>query len=176
MAISADEISQDDTIRLVRISMKCADLLTDFDVVDDLYKENKSKYIKHEIKEPFEKLGAEVDRFSSAFLKPFVDADSKIQMEIQKIFRELSDKIFFRKIEMTALFLMYAKSKSIVNDITEMEFKDAPLFHIKTICKEFNDVMESKYKEMLKGTDKNGNGILQVIEGFDNLGKTIMHS
>jgi hypothetical protein len=71
---------------------------------------------------------------------------------------------------------MYAKSKSIVNDITEMEFKDAPLFYIKTICKEFNDVMESKYKEMLKVTDKNGNGILQVIEGFDNLGKTIMHS
>ena len=176
MALSADEISQDDTIRLVRISMKCADLLTDFDIVDDLYKDNKSKYIKHELKDPFEKLGAEVDSFSSAFLKPFVIADSNIQMEIQQMFRELSDSFFFKKIEMTALLLIYAKSKSIIIDINEMDFKEAPLFNIVPICNTFNDIIESKYKSMLNVKDKNGNGILYVIKEFNDLGNTIMHS
>lgn len=176
MALSADDISREDTIRLVRIAIKCADLLPDFDEVNYLYQEGKSKYIKHEIKEPFERLGASLEKFSSAFLKPFVEADSQTQMELQQMFRDYTDRVWFVNEEMTALVMLYAKSKSISADIAEMEFKDIPLTYIKTLCDDFNKKTEIKYKGVFVMTDKDGLGLPHIIEGFNNLGKKIMHS
>lgn len=176
MALSADDISRHDTIRLVRIAIKCADLLPDFDTVNYFYENKKSKYIKHEIKEPFERLGTKLDSFSSAFLRPFVVADSQTQMELQKMFRDFTNKIWFVNEEMTALVMMYAKAKSISADIAEMEFSDIPLSYIKSLCDDFSTKLEKKYKTVLQLTDKDGLGLPQIIEGFNNLGKLIMHS
>ena len=176
MALSADDISRDDTIRLVRIAIKCADLLPDFDIVNDLYLDGKSKYVKHEIKEPFERLGAKLDSFSSAFLKPFVEADSQTQMELQQMFRDFTNRVWFVNEEMTALAMMYAKAKSISADIAEMEFSDIPLSYIKTLCDDFAKKTETKYKGVFGMTDKDGLGLPHIIEGLNNLGKKIMHS
>lgn len=176
MALSADDISREDTIRLVRIAIKCADLLPDFDTVNYFYENKKSKYIKHEIKEPFERLGTKLDSFSSAFLTPFVVADSQTQMELQKMFRDFTNKIWFVNEEMTALVMMYAKAKSISADIAEMEFSDIPLSYIKSLCDDFSTKLEKKYKTVLQLTDKDGLGLPHIIEGFNNLGKLIMHS
>lgn len=176
MNISADEISQDDTIRLVRVATKCADLLIDFDVINDLYLEKKSKYIKHNLKKPFELIGFELDKFSSAFLKPFVKADQLSQMELQKMFRELTLNIYFINDEFTALTTMYSKVVSISNDIAEMEFNDHVISYIKETCDTFSKAVEIKYKGLFAKKDKHGKGVSDIIKAYDKLGKTIMHS
>ena len=170
------EISPEDTIRLVRVAIKCADLLPDYDVLHDLMEEKKSKYIKHEIKDLFLTLGFRLDKFSSAFLKPFVQEDQETQKELQKMFRELTDKIWFINEEMTALVTLYSKTKSIHNDLLEMDFEDGPLSYVKEICNDFCVAVEKKYKPILTKTDKQGHGVTDVVEAFSKLGKTIMYS
>lgn len=176
MAISADEISTEDTIRLVRVSIKCADLLPDYDVLFELMEEKKSKYIKHELKKMFLTLGFGLDKFSSAFLIPFVKADENTQLDLQKMFRELTDVIWFVNKEMTNLVTLYCKTKSIHNDLMEMDFEDGPLNYIKEICNDFCEEVEKKYKSIIEKTDKEGHGVIDVIAAFDKLGKTIMYS
>ena len=47
------EVSPKDTIRVVRIALKCADALVDFDVINDLIEDKKAKYVKHDLKDSF---------------------------------------------------------------------------------------------------------------------------
>lgn len=173
---SPDDISKEDSIRLVRVAIKCADLLPDYDVLSELMDEKKSKYIKHEIKTVFLTLGFGLDKFSSAFLKPFVQEDEGTQLELQKMFRELTDKIWFINTEMTALVTLYSKTKSIHADLLEMEFEDGPIHYIKEICKEFCAAIEKKYKPILEKTDAEGHGVKDVVEAYSKLGKTIMYN
>jgi hypothetical protein len=170
------EINPEDSIRLVRIAIKCADLLPDYDILSELMEEKKSKYIKHELKDMFITLGFGVDKFSSAFLKPFVEADENTQKDLQQMFRELTDKIWFINKEMTTLVTLYSKTKSIHNDLMEMEFVDGPISYIKEICNDFCKEVEKKYKPILSKVDKEGHGVADVVEAFSKLGKTIMYS
>jgi hypothetical protein len=160
MALLAGDIETEDTIRLVRVAIKCADLLPDYDFLKDL----------------FITLGFGLDKFSSAFLKPFVEADENTQMDLQKMFRELTDKIWFINKEMTTLVTLYSKTKSIHNDLMEMEFEDGPITYIKEICNNFCKEVEKKYKSILSKTDKEGHGVADVVAAYDKLGKTIMYS
>ena len=91
--LSADDISQEDTIRLVRVAIMCADLLPDFDVINDLYVDGKSKYIKHKLKGPFEIIGTDLDVFSSPFLRAFQKEDEIAERDLQLMFREFSYSI-----------------------------------------------------------------------------------
>ena len=86
--MSEENISYNDTIRIVRIVIKCSDLLSDYDLLEGYVKIKKSKYIKHELKETFFNLGEYFDKFSSAFLKPFVEEDDVTQMELQAMFND----------------------------------------------------------------------------------------
>lgn len=176
MALLAGDIETEDTIRLVRVAIKCADLLPDYDILFELMEEKNSKYIKHDLKDLFITLGFGLDKFSSAFLKPFVEADENTQMDLQKMFRELTDKIWFINKEMTTLVTLYSKTKSIYNDLMEMRFKDGPINYIKEICNDFCKEVEKKYKPILSKTDKEGHGVTDVVAAFDKLGKTIMYS
>jgi hypothetical protein len=174
--INPEDISREDTIRLVRIAIKCADLLENYDTLEWYYKEKKSKYIKHEVKKPFERLGPGLDKFSGAFLKPFVTADQNTQMELQQSFLSYSKSIWFKTEEMTALVLLYAKVSSVYADLIEMEFEDIPLSYIKTLCKEFIDAVKNKYKTVFNTTDADGNGVENIIESLNILGKKIMYA
>lgn len=168
-------VTKGDTIRLVRIALKCADCLIDFDIVDDLYQEKKSKYIKHELKEIFPLFGNYIDKFSSEFLKAFVGADQEIQKDLQLSFREFSDKIWLVNEEMTALFLTYAKARSIANDVKEMNYTDVHLQYLEKICTEYADNVSKKYKNITQMRDSNNLGVEHIVEGLDKLGKSIIH-
>jgi len=169
------EISPEDTIRVVRVALKCADALVDFDVINDLVEDKKAKYMKHDLKKPFQYSGHVIELFSSEFLKKFVQADQNTQMELQQIFREFSLKIKFMNEEMTALVLYYAKLKSILVDIHELEYNDPYISYLKKICLEFTDKLASKYSTILKRTDTDGHGVQYIINGLNKLGKTIMY-
>jgi hypothetical protein len=168
-------ISPEDTIRFVRIALKCADAIVDFDVIFDLIEDKKAKYVKHELKKPFIKTGSTIEIFSSDFLRNFVKADDKLQMELQKIFRDFSLKIKFINEEMLALILYYSKLKSITNDINEITYRDPYLSYLLETCSEFTELVETKYSTILKRTDSEGHGVQDIINGLDKLGKTIMY-
>jgi hypothetical protein len=170
------KISPEDTIRLVRVATKCADLLTEYDALFYLMESKKSKYIKHKLKEPFVILGESLDRFSSAFLKPFIQEDENTQMDLQKMFRELTNKIWFVNEEMTNLVNFYSKTKSIFNDLSEMKYSDPTLKYIKEVCENFCTEVEKKYKAILNKEDKEGHGVADVVAAYDKLGKLIMYS
>lgn len=168
-------VTHGDTIRLVRIAIKCADCLVDFDVIDDLYQEKNSKYIKHELKKVFPLFGTYIDKFSSKFLEAFVGADDESQKDLQQSFRDFSDKIWIVNEEMTALFLTYAKAKSIVIDVDEMNYTDEHLQYLKKICNEYADGVYKKYKNITQLKDGNGLGVEDIVKGMDELGKSIMY-
>jgi hypothetical protein len=169
-------ITEDDTIRIVRIVVKCSDLLSDFDTLEEYMKNKTSKFIKQEVKAPFVKLGDYVDKFSSAFLTSFVQADDIIQMELQSIFSEFSEKIFIINEETTALGMLYSKSKSICDDISEMKYTDKRLEMLYKCCNDFVKIVEKKYPLTLLKTDPNGHCIHDVAVALTKLGKTIMYS
>jgi len=168
-------VTHDDTIRLVRIAIKCADCLTDFDIIDDLYQEKESKYIKHELKKIFPAFGNYIDKFSSKFLEAFVGADDESQKDLQQSFRDFSDSMWLVNEEMTALFLTYAKARSIVIDIDEMNYTDEHLQFLKEICTEYADAVSKKYKNITQLKDANGHGVQDIVRGMDELGKSIMY-
>jgi hypothetical protein len=153
-------ITEDDTIRIVRIVVKCSDLLSDFDTLEEYMKNKTSKFIRQEVKAPFVKLGDYVDKFSSAFLTSFVQADDIIQMEL----------------ETTALGMLYSKSKSICDDISEMKYTDKRLEMLYKCCNDFVKIVEKKYPLTLLKTDPNGHCIYDVAVALTKLGKTIMYS
>ena len=168
-------VTQGDALKLVRIAIKCADCLVDFDVIDDLYQEKQSKYIKHELKKVFPLFGTYIDKFSSKFLEALVETDEESQKDLQQSFREFSDKMWIVNEEMTALFLTYAKAKSIVIDIDEMNYTDEYLKYLKKICNEYADAVAKKYKNITQLKDDNGLGVEDIVKGMDQLGKSIMH-
>ena len=168
-------VSPKDTIRVVRIALKCADALVDFDVINDLIEDKKAKYVKHDLKDPFIKSGFTVELFSSEFLKHFVQEDENTQMELQKIFRDFSYKIKFINEELTALILYYAKLKSIIDDINELKYNDQYIDYLLKICLLFTSKVDSKYKAILDRTDAEGHGVQDIINGLNKLGKTIMY-
>jgi hypothetical protein len=169
------EVSPEDTIRVVRIALKCADALVDFDVINDLVEDKKAKYMKHELKKPFQYSGYTIELFSSEFLKKFVQADENIQMRLQQIFRDFSLKIKFMNDEMTALVLYYAKLKSIIDDINGLKYNDPYIGYLLKMCVEFTDRVAAKYSTVLKRTDQEGNGVQDIIDGLNKLGTTIMY-
>jgi len=167
--------SHDDALRLVRITTKCADCLVDFDIVDDLYQEGKSKYIRQELKKEFPIFGNYIEKFSSKFLKAFVEADQDSQKELQQSFREFSDKMWLVNEEMTALFMTYAKAKSILIDISEMEYSDPNISYLKKVCENYSTVVGKKYGSILKLRDEAGYGVEDIVKGLDKLSKSIMY-
>jgi hypothetical protein len=169
------EVSPKDTIRIVRITLKCADALVDFDAVNDLIRDKKARYVKHDLKKSFAKSGHIVELFSSEFLTHFVKEDENTQMELQQIFRDFSDKIRFVNEELTALILYYAKLKSIINDISELKYNDVYIDYLLDICLTFTKELYSKYKNILERTDSDGHGVPDIIDGLNKLGKTIMY-
>ena len=168
-------VTHDDTIRLVRIAIKCADCLTDFDIIDDLYQEKESKYIKHELKKVFPLFGTYIDKFSSKFLEAFVGADDESQKDLQQSFREFSDNMWLVNEEMTALFLTYAKARSIAIDVDEMNYTDEHLQYLKKICTQYADAVGNKYKNITQLKDDGGMGVQDIVKGMDELGKSIMY-
>jgi hypothetical protein len=168
-------ITEEDTIRIVRIVIKCSDLLSDFDTLEEYMIDKKSKFIRQEVKAPFVKLGEYVDKFSSAFLKSFVATDDIVQMELQAIFSEFSNKIFIIDEETTALGMLYSKAKSICDDVSEMKYSDKRLQLLYKSCNDFVKIVEKKYPLTLLKTDPNGHCIYDVAEALTRLGKTIMY-
>lgn len=168
-------ITEEDTIRIVRIVVKCSDLLSDFDTVEEYMINKTSKFIKQEAKDPFRKLGLYIDKFSSAFLKSFVQADDVTQMELQAIFNEFSSKIYIIDEETTALGMLYAKCRSICDDVQEMKYTDKRLQLLHKHCIDFTRIIEKKYPLTLCKADKNGYTIDDVATALTKLGKTIMY-
>jgi hypothetical protein len=169
-------ITEDDTIRIVRIVIKCADLLPDYDILEGYMIDKNSKFIRHEVKAPFKLLGSYIEKFSDAFLTSFVQADEVIQMEIQAIFNDFSSKIFILNEETTAMTMLYAKCKSICDDINEMYYTDKKLQLLQKHCLDFTKVIEKKFPLTLCKKDSNGCSIEDVAEALTKLGKTIMYS
>jgi len=168
-------INDNDTISIVRIVIKCSDLLSDFDTLEEYMNDKTSKFIKQEVKAPFKILGEYVDKFSSAFLKSFVETDDVIQMELQAIFNEFSSKIFIINEETTALAMLYAKSKSICDDISDMKYTDKRIQMLYKHCNDFVKIIEKKYPLTLCKTDPNGHSIQDVADALTRLGRTIMY-
>lgn len=170
------EISQKDTIIIVRVVTKCSDLLSDFDTLEEFVKSKKAKYIKHELKPIFFELGNYIDRFSSCFLKPFVEHDDESQMELQSMFNDFNKGVYVDNIEKTAFILLYAKVYSILNDLLEMEYTDAMLEGLKEICKDFLDKAYKKHIAIFNILYKNENLTISIIKALDDLGKKIMYN
>jgi len=169
------EISPEESIAFVRVAIKCADALVDFDVIEDLVKDKKAKYMKHNLKKYFHQSGYTIELFSSKFLENFVKTDENVQMQLQQMFREFSLKIKFLNEEMTALVLYYAKLQSIINDVEELNYSDPYTKYLVDTCREFIDSLKIKYKTVLQKTDEEGHGVQDIINGLNKLGKTIMY-
>lgn len=169
------EIKHADTIRIVRIVIKCSDLLYDFDTLEDYIKAKKSKYIKHDHKKIFFSLGEYIDKFSSCFLVPFVEDNEESQMELQKMFTEFSAKLSFKTSERTSFILLYAKIYSIVQDLNEMEYVDTMLSGLKDICDEFLEESLKKNSTILDPDGIQGEYVHAVIQALNDLGKKIMY-
>lgn len=168
-------ITENDTITIVRIVIKCSDMLSDFDILEEYMNDKKSRFIRQEVKAPFKSLGEYVDKFSSAFLTSFVQTDEVIQMELQAIFNDFSSKIFIVDEETTALAMLYAKSKSICDDIRDMKYTDLRLQTLYKSCNDFVKIIDKKYPLTLTKKDPNGNTIEDVAMALTSLGRTIMY-
>lgn len=174
--MSEENVSYNDTIRIVRIVIKCSDLLSDYDLLEGYVKIKKSKYIKHELKEIFFNLGEYIDKFSSAFLKPFVEEDDVTQMELQAMFNDFNKGIYIDNPQKTAFILLYSKIYSIMNDLSEMEYTDAMLEGLREICSSFLDIAYKKHLGVFNILYKDENLTTTVIVALDNLGKKIMYN
>ena len=169
------EVSYNDTIRIVRVVIKCSDLLSDYDLLESYVKIKKSRYIKHELKEVFFELGAYIDKFSTAFLKPFVEEDDVTQMELQSMFNEFNKGIWIDTSEKTAFIMLYSKVYSILNDLTEMEYTDNMLSGLKDLCKDFIEKCYKKHFGLFNMQHEGENLVVKIITALDELGKKIMY-
>jgi hypothetical protein len=172
----SEGISKKDSIIIVRVVTKCSDLLTDFDTLGEYIENKKSKYVKHELKFLFLELGNYIDRFSSCFLKPFVEHDDISQMELQSMFTDLSKGVFIDNEEKTAFILFYAKVYSIMIDLSEMEYTDGMLNGLKELCDKFLDKAFKKHSALFNIIHKGENLTKAIIDALDQLGKKIMYS
>lgn len=170
------EISKNDALIIVRVVTKCSDLLSDYDTLGDFVILKKAKYIKHELKPIFFELGNYIDRFSSCFLKPFVEHDDVSQMELQSMFNDFNKGIYIDNEEKTAFILLYAKVASVLNDLLEMEYTDAMLEGLKEICGKFLDIAPKKHIGVFNILYKDENLTTTLIVALDNLGKKIMYN
>lgn len=168
-------ITENDTINIVRIVIKCSDLLSDFDTLEEYMTKKTSRYIKQEVKAPFKKVGEYIDNFSSAFLTSFVQADDVVQMELQAIFNDFSSKIFIVDEETTALAMLYAKCKSICDDISDMKYTDKRLQMLHKCCSDFVNIIDKKYPLTLTKQDPVGHTIEDVAIALTKLGRSIMY-
>jgi hypothetical protein len=173
--MSEENVSYNDTIRIVRIVIKCSDLLSDYDLLEGYVKIKKSKYIKHELKEIFFNLGEYIDKFSSAFLKPFVEEDDVTQMELQAMFNDFNKGIYIDNPQKTAFILLYSKIYSIMNDLSEMEYNDTMLEGLRNICKDFINECYKKHFGLFNMQHNDENLVVTIITAIDSLGKKIMY-
>lgn len=170
------EVSKNDALIIVRVVTKCSDLLSDFDTLEEFVKSKKAKYIKHELKPIFFELGNYIDRFSSCFLKPFVEHDDNAQMELQSMFNDFNKGIHIDNVEKTAFVLLYTKVYSILNDLSEMDYNDHMLTGLKEVCEKFIETSYKKHFGIFNIIHKDENLAVTMITALDNLGKKIMYS
>ena len=167
--------NREDALNLVRICTKCADLLNDFDKLEEYYISKKSKYIKQELKKAFIELGVYVEAFSTNLLQRIVNADADAQMRVQKLFVDASKKIMIINEEITSLILCYAKAKSIIFDIDNMSYSDYNLQTLRIKCSNFATLVEKKYRSFLEMTDPNGVPVSKIVDLMNEIGKSIKY-
>jgi hypothetical protein len=97
-------------------------------------------------------------------------------MELQSMFNNFNKGIHINNVEKTAFVLLYTKVYSILNDLSELEYNDAMITGLKTVCEDFINMSYKKHHSIFNIIHKGENLAVTLIAALDNLGKKIMYS
>ena len=159
-----------DTIHLLRAVMKVSSALNDLDEV--VYRK---KYYKFRFKQYAAKWAVLMELHTKELMKSLLEEDHALLQEIYNSIEDGSTGINAGE-DKTSLILFYAKLKSAINDIAQMdEHKGTfyPVFidlHTKVVIEH----IEKQYDSIINMKDVEDKGVEHIIEFFDNLGKSIM--
>lgn len=175
VSIPAHDISEQDTLTIVRICIKMADSLVDYDTLNYLGKTNKNILYKREVKKSIVAWAEYVDEFSSRFLVPFMNANEEVCISLTTQFRELSDGIEFESEEITSLALVYAKCVSILTDLNTMRYTDPLIERLYVLTRRVVLNIEKYSKKLLTQEAKQGHSPKLLVKTFNLLGNKIMY-
>lgn len=161
-----------DTIRLLRAVVKLSSALNEFDSI--MYE---SKYFKFNFKRVSSNWAKLIQIHTDSLMRSLVEEDDKTFVDVYTQFEESIKDVDAGTKDRTDLVIFYAKLKSAMNDVEEMEenrFSFYPMF----IHKYTSDVItqvDKQYKGIIDIKDANGHGIDYIVNYLDNLGKKIMY-
>jgi hypothetical protein len=175
MKIPIPVLTDNDSIVLVRVAFKCADILSETDTLLYLAEQKASKYLKREIKLQVKNFSVALEEFSSSLLKGMYLSDENLSQNLQQGFRDFTDQIYLGDDETTAFGLVYSMALSIVHDLRTITYTDTRVAKLYNSAYKLATSVPIAHPHLLKIVDKHGNGIAAIVETFDMLGKKIMY-
>lgn len=168
------EISEKDSVTIVRVMIKLSDTLVEFDTLDYLEQQKTAKYYKFEIKKRIKKWANFNESLSTSLLQLFQAENSQATTDLQRHFRVFCEKIYLGSEEVTAMSLIYCKCVSVLHDLKSLTYNDVNITELWNLSYGVVQVFEKQCKFMTKIQDEFGNGLPAIIWGFNELGNKIM--
>lgn len=169
------EIKDTDTISIVRICIASSDTLVDTDTLAYLVETKQNKHFKFKFKRAVNKWVEFSDKFNDYMLELFHNADESAVVDLQRHYRVVCEQIHLVNEEITAMCLIYCKCVSIMREIKSMQYTDRTLYELYVLSYNVMVEFEREHKALLKIKDEHGNGLLQIINGFQLLSSKIMY-
>jgi hypothetical protein len=167
-----DKKLNQDTVKLLRAVMKISSSFNEYDALSF-----DSKYFKYKFKTEAVKWLKSMQKHTDDLMKSLMEEDDKLLLEVYSIIDDSTQSIDAGTEDRTVLVVFYAKLKSAMNDINQMEenrFTFYPMY-IHVYTNKLISQIEKQYKSILEMKDDVGNDCTYVIDYLDKLGEKVMH-
>lgn len=173
--IKVPTLTEQDSIILIRVAFKCADILSETDTLIHLADTKEAKFIKRDVKQHIKNFANAAEQFSSNLLQGMYKADEKLSQNLQQGIRDFTDKIWLGDEELTSLGLVYSMALSITHDFREASYTDSRIAKLCNSAYRLTTSVPIAYPQLLRLVDKHGNGVAAMVDTFNLLGKKIMY-
>jgi hypothetical protein len=173
--IKPNPLTEIDSITLIRVAFKCADIIVETDTLLHLASTKEAKYIKREMKLAVQNFTTTAEDLSSQLLGNIYKADEKLSLSLSQGIRDFTEQIWIKDEETTSLALVYSMALSIVHDYRDLSYSDARTTKLYNAAYKLATSVPVAFPWLLQITDKHGNGIAALVDTFDLLGKKIMY-
>lgn len=173
--IQPNPLTENDSIILIRVAFKCADIIVETDTLLHLASTKEAKYVKRETKLAIQNFANAAENLSSKLLGNIYKADEKLSLSLSQGIRDFTEKIWIYNEETTSLALVYSMALSIVHDYRELSYSDARTTTLYNAAYKLSTSVPIAFPWLLTTLDKHGNGVAAIVNTFDLLGKKIMY-
>jgi len=167
-------ISDKDTLNVVRMCILCADILRDYNEIENLVEEKQAKHFKQTYKKDLIEFMKCVEEVSTPLLTNMVQHDDMLVVNLQKTFTDVSSKIFFVNKEITSMQLIAAKAVCLYNIIKRLDYNSPDFEKLSNLSHRLVVTYSKQHNKFYMLTDEYQHGLPSIALAMFNLSDKIL--